>query len=91
MQSKESSRIDYFVELKCGMLATVHYFVIFDLILYAVVEKYDVVDTYDHLKEVNRTNTREIVNANRFLRKMMFLKYGLHQIVVSLPNKYEKT
>lgn len=73
------------------MSATVHYFVIFDLILYAVVEKYDVVDTYDHLKEVNRTNTREIVNANGFLRKMMFLKYGLRQIVVSLPNKYEKT
>lgn len=91
LQSKETSRIDYFVELKNGMLATVHYFVIFDSILYAVVEKYDVIDRYDHLIEVSRANTREIVQVNEISKKMMFLKYGLRQFVTTLPNKYEKS
>lgn len=64
LNSKETSRIDYFIKSKSGMLCAVKYYVTFDSILYEVVEKYNVSETYDHLIEVIRTHEKEIIQAN---------------------------
>lgn len=91
LNSKVTSRIDYFIKSKSGMLCAVEYYVTFDSILYAVVEKYNVSEIYDHLIEVTRTHKKEIIQANDILKKMIFLKYGLRQFVTSFPNNFEKT
>lgn len=64
LNSKETSRIDYFIKSKSGMLCAVEYYVTFDSIFYAVVEIYNVSETYDHLIEVTRTHKKEIIQAN---------------------------
>lgn len=91
LESKETAKIDYFVELSNGILASVHYYTIFDFVLYAVIEKYGIVDTYDHFIEIERTFIKNIINANEISKKLIFLKYGLREFVTDFPNKFEKT
>lgn len=90
-ESKETARIDFFVELTSGILASVHFFTIFDFNLYAVIEKYDIIDTYDHFIEINRTYYRNIIKASEISKKLIFLKYGLREFVTDFANKFEKT
>lgn len=90
-ESKEIAKIDYFVELTNGIVASVHYYTIYDFVLYAVIEKCEIVDTYDHFIEINRMFTRNLINVKEISRKMMFLKYGLREFVTDFPNKFEKT
>lgn len=90
-KSKETKKIDHFVALKNGILASVYYYTILDLTLYAVIEKYEIVDTYDHFIEVNRTFSKNIIKAIEISKKLIFLKYGMREFVTEFPNKFEKT
>lgn len=90
-ESKETAKIDYVVETKFGNLASVHFYMAFDSILYAVTENYEVVSTYDHFFEIKRTFTKNIIHASEIKKKCIFFKYGIREFVTNFPNKFEKT
>lgn len=91
LKSNKTARIDHFVELKNGTIASVLYYTIFDLILYAVIENYEIVQTHDHFIEINETFVKNIIKASEISKKLIFLKYGLREFVTDFPNKFEKT
>lgn len=90
-QSNKTARIDHFVKLKNGALASVMYYTDINSNLYAVIDNYEIVNTHDHLIEINRTFVKNIVQANQIMKKIIFLKYGLREFVTEFPNNFEKT
>lgn len=90
-QSKEISTIDFFVQLKNNCFGAVCYYVTSDLLLYAVIDMYETIDTCDHILEVKISSNKTIVNVHDISKKLLFLKYGHREYLTAFPNNYEKS
>lgn len=92
LKAKDVSTIDYFVELHSGEMGVVHFYFVFNEIAYAFIQLYEKIGELDHLKKVYPLSTKIIANVESFKRKLMFIKIGrLYEIVVGIPNHFEKT
>lgn len=91
LECKDISTIDFFVRLKNGLFGTVIYYTIFDNIIYAYINLYETVDTFDHFDEVKLTADKIVVKVNDFDRKLIYLKFGIREFVTVLANRYEKS
>lgn len=89
--SKEISTIDFFVRLIDKSIAAIKYYVQFDFVLYAVIEKYEILNHIDHFLQIKSTNKNDVIRVNNIAQKMLYLKFGLRELVTSIPNKFEKT
>lgn len=90
LQSKEKQTIDYFIRVGAEIYC-IHFFYIFDSIVYALLENYAVINEIDHFSEVRGTKTKIIMKFADIDEKLLYLKFGTNEYVTSLPNKYEKT
>lgn len=91
-QSKEVATIDYFVKLKFSdQICAVKYYTIVNNILHALVRIYEVIDIHEHLTEVRQTDENQLVKMGHIAEKVIYMKFGLREFVVALPNRYEKT
>lgn len=92
LKAKEVSTIDYFIELDSGEIGVAHFYFVFNDVAYAFIQLYEEIGKLDHLKKVYPLNTKIITNVESIKRKLMFIKIGrLYEIVVGIPNHFEKT
>lgn len=90
-QMNEISTIDYFVKLKDDQIGAVKYYTIFNFVLYAIIDIFEVVDTYDHFIQIKRSEHQDLVNITNIKEKCLYLKFGQQEYVTCVPNNYEKT
>lgn len=92
LECKDISTIDYFVRLKNdGFFGSINFYTIFDNILYASINLYDIIDTFDHFHEIKISVNRKLVKVIDFERKLIYLKFGIREFVTVLANRYEKS
>lgn len=61
-QSKEISTIDYFVRLKDnGQIWAIEYYTIIENILYALVNRYEVIETHAHFIQIKKTDHHQLI------------------------------
>lgn len=89
-QSKIVATIDYFVKFHNDNFGAICFFLIFNSILYAVVDTYEIVDTFDHFIQIKKF-TKQMIPASSISKKMIYLKYGQREFLTSFPNVFEKT
>lgn len=90
-QMNEISTIDYFVSLKDGQMGAIKYFTIHKFTLYALIDIYTIIDTYDHFFQIKCSEHRELVKITHIKEKCLYLKFGQREYVTCIPNAYEKT
>lgn len=92
LKAKEVSTVDYFIELNTGEIGLVHYYLVLNDTAYAFVQMYEEIGKSDHLKEVKPLKKKIVINVELIKRKLMYIKIGSkYEIVVGIPNHYEKT
>lgn len=89
-QMKEISTIDYFIKLNDDQIGSVKYYTIFNFNLFAVIDIFEVVETYDHFFQIIGSDRQELVNINDINEKCLYLKFGQREYVTCVPNKFEK-
>lgn len=90
--SKEVSTIDFFVKLKgSNQIYAVKYYIFVDNILHAFVNTYAIIDTQEQFIQIERTDEFELVKMACISAKVLYMKFGSREFVVSMPNRYEKT
>lgn len=85
------STVDFFVQLKNNSFGAVCYYVVSDLVLYALIDIYETIDTCDHIFEVKLSSNKVIVSVHDISKKLLFLKYGHREYLTAFPNNYEKS
>lgn len=88
---REVSTIDYFIRLKCNRIASVKFFMVFESKLFAIINLYQILDTYDHFLRIESTENQEVVKISEIREKCLYMKFGSREFVTFPPNKFEKT
>lgn len=92
LKAKEVATIDYFIELDTGEIGIVHFYFVFNDNAYALIQLYAEKGNSDHLREVHSLDTKKVVNVQMIARKLIYVRINrLHEIVVGIPNHFEKT
>lgn len=91
LESKDILTIDYFVRLKNGLFGAINFYTIFDNIIYAIINLYECIESFDHFDEIKSTGNSEVVKVTDFDRKLIYLKFGIREFVTLLANRYEKS
>lgn len=93
LQSKEVSTIDFFVRMKGNnQIGAVKYYTIINSTLYALVNTYHIIDSFGHFFQIEQNDAEQnLVQMNDISEKMLYMKFGLREFIVSIPNRYEKT
>lgn len=91
IHSKEKQTIDYFVRIG-DTIGCIHFFSIFDSDIYALIEQYEIIDKIDHFINIRAPDSegKKVIRFEDVDKKLLYLKFGINEYVVSLPNKYEK-
>lgn len=90
---RDISTIDYFVKFKAdiGYIGAVKFYIISDFTLYAFLDIYEILETFDHFLRISRTDNQKLVKMADIVEKALYLKYGQREYVTSIPNNFEKT
>lgn len=88
---KSISTIDYFVRFLDGSIAAIKFYFVLNYNVYLIVECYRVVEVIDHLIEIESSETNAIYRPNEIANKLIYMAFGKHEVVTSIPNNFEKT
>lgn len=91
LESKEMSTVDHFVKTKNDVIAAIKFYFVSDSIIYALIEKYNVIKVVDQISYVEPAQIQMIITFNDISEKLLFKKVRKKQTVALIPNKFEKT
>lgn len=90
-KSKVVTTIDYFVQLSNLEIAAIQFYFVSNRHVYALAEIYIIIDSIDHLMQLQSTNIKKIVRIEEIAQKLIYMDIAKREIVTSIPNKFEKT
>lgn len=89
--SKEIATIDYFVSLKNGTVAAICFYFTENFVLYALIDLYEIINSFDHFKHIAIRNEKQIIMIQEIDIKLIYLKFDQNEFVTTFPNRYEST
>lgn len=91
--SKEISTMDYFIKLNGNNeVGAVKFYTIIGKVVYAFINTFQITESRAQFYEIKPIeNQQQLVRMSDILEKVLYLKFGLRQFIVSIPNRYEKT
>lgn len=91
LRSKDISTVDYFVKLTNGKIGAIKYYIESDFVLYALIVIYGIVEKTNQFSYIENTQLHSLVNVRDISEKCLYFKLGLQEVVVCVPNNFEKT
>lgn len=91
LKSKQIATVDYFVRLTEGTVGMIKFYFIHDLIIYGLLEKYEIIEKVDQFYIVKSSSIIEVFKASNIKTKMIYMKIGRNEIITEVPNRFEKT
>lgn len=88
---KDTGSVDYFLEMKDGVIGSVIFYAIKDSKIFVLLNVYEVVKGNFHLKEIFATKNYILFPFEAIKDKLIHLQFGTINIVTVEPNKFEKT
>lgn len=89
--SKSVSTIDYFARFRDHEIGAIKFYFLDKCDVYGFVEIYKVIQSVDHLMEIQCTDINMVFNINEITEKVIYIAIGKRETVTAIPNKFEKT
>lgn len=89
--SKSVSTIDYFARFRDHEIGAIKFYFLDKCDVYAFVEIYKVIQSVDHLMEIQCTDINMVFNISEITEKVIYIAIGKRETVTAIPNKFEKT
>lgn len=89
--SRVVSTVNYFVRLQNGQMGAIKYFFVCDCDVYVFVEVYSLIQQFDHLLQVQNTETDAVFSIKEIASKLIYMAIATKEVVTAIPNKFEKT
>lgn len=88
-KSRPSKSIDYFIKMQDQSIGSLQFFVKNGERVFVVLESYKIVEIHNHLLRIKSTKKYEIFNCEQIYCKLMYMQFGMFEIVSQLPNFFE--
>lgn len=66
-------------------------FFVCDCDVYVFVEVYSLIQQFDHLLQVQNTETDAVFSIKEIASKLIYMAIATKEVVTAIPNKFEKT
>lgn len=91
LKYKEIATVDYFVRTRENDIGAIKFFFAKQQIIHVMIEKFDVISTSNQFKEIVSNATSVAMPFKNIADKLLYMKIVNKNIVVLIPNSYEKT
>lgn len=88
-KSRSSKSIDYFIQMLDQSIGCAQFFVKNGENYFVVIELYRIVEKHNHLLRIKATKEYEIFNYKQIYCKLMYMQFGVFEIVSQQPNFFE--